>query len=87
MNDPIHKIKINVDYLFQRVSVLCYQWNYELRQYFKEIMGNGVNKKNPNHNTFLQIIVWGLPAIQTIIALVTKLIDADELLGKIKNNK
>lgn len=45
-------------------------------------MGNGVTKKNPNHNTFLQILIWGLPAIQTIIALITKLIDADELLGE-----
>jgi hypothetical protein len=70
-----------------RVSILCYRWNFELRQYFEEVMGNNTMKKNPNHKTFLQILIWGLPAIQTIIALITKLIDADELLGKLFVNK
>lgn len=30
---------------------------------------------------FFQICAFGLPAIQTVIALVAKLVDADELLG------
>lgn len=35
------------------------------------------------HNTFLQICAFGIPAIQTIVSLVIRLVDADELLGKI----
>lgn len=61
---------------------MCYRWNFDLRQYFKEVMGNGgATKEGPGHNTFLQIVIWGLPAIHTIVALITKLVDADELLG------
>lgn len=45
-------------------------------------MGNGAVKETPSHNTFLQIVIWGLPAIQTIVALIAKLVDADELLGR-----
>lgn len=44
-------------------------------------MGNGAVKETPSHNTFLQIVIWGFPAIQTIVALIAKLVDADELLG------
>lgn len=78
-NRPSSNLSSNFNF---RVAVLCYRWNFDLRQYFKEVMGNGAVKETPSHNTFLQIVIWGLPAIQTIVALIAKLVDADELLGR-----
>lgn len=40
------------------------------------------NRKVQTHNTFLQISAYGIPALQTIVALVLRLVDADELLGE-----
>ena len=39
-------------------------------------------KKENGHRKLLLVVAWGLPAIQTIIALAARLVDADELLGK-----
>ena len=84
IKSPATNLPVTFDSNFTfRVAVLCYRWNFDLRQYFKEVMGNGAVKETPSHNTFLQIVIWGLPAIQTIVALIAKLVDADELLGMI----
>lgn len=44
-------------------AILCYRWNFQLRQFLREMLGNG-NAVISTHNTFLQICAYGLPAIQ-----------------------
>lgn len=66
--------------LFLRVAILSYRYNLRVKQYLKEAYGNQVTKQDPQ-NTFFQICAFGLPAIQTVITLVARLVDADELLG------
>ena len=48
-----------------------------------ETLGEPITiKKDNGQRRILLVVAWGLPAIQTNIALAARLIDADELLGK-----
>lgn len=39
-------------------------------------------KPNSSHDTLFQLAAWGIPAVLTVIVLVARLVDADELFGK-----
>lgn len=61
------------------MAILSYRWNLRIRHHQKE---NQCHQKEAYGNpAFFQICAFGLPAIQTVITLVAKLVDADELLG------
>jgi frizzled 4 len=68
---------------FKRVAILSYGWNNRVKHHIKEAYGS-VAMKNDKHNTLFQILSFGLPAILTVITLIARYVDADELLGKIK---
>lgn len=65
------------------VAILSYSWNQRIRQQIKEAYGSPPNngKQDSQKNTFFQICAFGLPAIQTVVVLVSRLVDADELIG------
>lgn len=42
------------------------------------------NKKNETFSTLSQLAAWGLPALQTVAVLVARNVDADELLGELR---
>jgi frizzled 4 len=64
-----------------RVAILSYRWNLRIKQHIKEAYGNHPAVKQDPQNTFFQICAFGLPAIQTVVTLITRQVDADELLG------
>lgn len=51
---------------------------------------NGLTKIAPNSNGTAQytnyntLIAWGIPALQTVAVLVARFVDADELLGELR---
>lgn len=62
------------------VAILSYRFNLQIKQHIKEAYGNPAIK-HETQNTFFQIFAFGAPAIQTVITLISRLVDADELLG------
>lgn len=66
---------------FKRVAILSYGWNNRVKHHIKEAYGS-VAMKNDKHNTLFQILSFGIPALLTVITLIARYVDADELLGK-----
>jgi Frizzled/Smoothened family membrane region len=70
-----------------RWAILCYKWNLSVRQFCTNLSAtinnnDGNTEKDSSYGFVIQLIAWGLPAVQTIAVLVARLVDADELLGK-----
>lgn len=63
---------------------MCYRWNFQLKNHLRKSLDPMTSKPEPFNTTLLKIAAWGLPGIQTIVALGAKFVDADELLGKYK---
>jgi frizzled 4 len=68
---------------------LCYKWNLSVRRFCSNLSAASINnnndggtEKDSSYGFLIQLIAWGLPAVQTIAVLIARLVDADELLGK-----
>lgn len=83
MNDQkfLHEL-VTHQIFYSRVAILSYRWNLRIKQHIKEAYGNHPAVKQDPQNTFFQICAFGLPAIQTVVTLITRQVDADELLGE-----
>uniref|UniRef100_A0A8D8FCJ9 Frizzled-4 n=1 Tax=Culex pipiens TaxID=7175 RepID=A0A8D8FCJ9_CULPI len=65
-------------------AILCLRWSKSVRRLLNtELNGDPhAEKSESSYNTLFQLAAWGLPALQTVVVLVVRLVDADELFGK-----
>uniref|UniRef100_A0A182ML64 G-protein coupled receptors family 2 profile 2 domain-containing protein n=1 Tax=Anopheles culicifacies TaxID=139723 RepID=A0A182ML64_9DIPT len=68
-----------------RWAILCLRWSKSVRRLLGTDLGSPsdihAEKPNSSHDTLFQLAAWGIPAILTVIVLVARLVDADELFG------
>ncbi|XP_052894068.1 frizzled-4 [Anopheles moucheti] len=66
-------------------AILCLRWSKSVRRLLGTDLGSPsdihAEKPNSSHDTLFQLAAWGIPAILTVIVLVARLVDADELFG------
>ncbi|EDV73626.1 frizzled, partial [Culex quinquefasciatus] len=64
-------------------AILCLRWSKSVRRLLNtELNGDPhAEKSESSYNTLFQLAAWGLPALQTVVVLVVRLVDADELFG------
>lgn len=62
------------------------KWHFTVRRERDDSLSTStVDKKyDETYSSLTQLTAWGLPAIQTLLVLVTRLVDADELIGELK---
>uniref|UniRef100_A0A182VU91 Frizzled/Smoothened 7TM domain-containing protein n=1 Tax=Anopheles minimus TaxID=112268 RepID=A0A182VU91_9DIPT len=64
-------------------AILCLRWSKSVRRLLGTDLGSPsdihAEKPNSSHDTLFQLAAWGIPAILTVIVLVARLVDADEL--------
>ncbi|KXJ81067.1 hypothetical protein RP20_CCG021252 [Aedes albopictus] len=67
-----------------RWAILCLRWSKSVRRLLNNDLSGDphAEKSESSYNTLFQLAAWGLPALQTVIVLVVRLVDADELFGK-----
>uniref|UniRef100_A0A182NGK3 Frizzled/Smoothened 7TM domain-containing protein n=1 Tax=Anopheles dirus TaxID=7168 RepID=A0A182NGK3_9DIPT len=67
-------------------AILCMRWSKSVRRLLGTDLGSPADlhaeKPNSSHDTLFQLAAWGIPALLTVIVLVARLVDADELFGK-----
>lgn len=67
---------------YSRWAILCLKWHLTVRRIRDQtITEMPVEKNKETHGNLTLLAAWGLPALQTVAVLVTRLVDADELLG------
>lgn len=61
------------------------KWHFTVRRERDDsLSASTVDKKyDETYSSLTQLTAWGLPAIQTLLVLVTRLVDADELMGEL----
>ncbi|XP_055641785.1 frizzled-4 [Toxorhynchites rutilus septentrionalis] len=64
-------------------AILCLRWSKSVRRLLNtELSGDHHSEKSDSsYSTLFQLAAWGLPAVQTVVVLVVRLVDADELFG------
>uniref|UniRef100_A0A182P690 Frizzled/Smoothened 7TM domain-containing protein n=1 Tax=Anopheles epiroticus TaxID=199890 RepID=A0A182P690_9DIPT len=64
-------------------AILCLRWSKSVRRLLGTDLTSPADlhaeKPNSSHDTLFQLAAWGIPAILTVIVLVARLVDADEL--------
>lgn len=65
------------------------KWHFTVRRDKDDALSTStVDKKyGETYSSLTQLTAWGLPAIQTLLVLVTRLVDADELIGEYVHQK
>ncbi|KFB43064.1 AGAP008871-PA-like protein [Anopheles sinensis] len=65
--------------------ILCLRWSKAVRRQLNAELGSPsdlhAEKPDSSHDTLFQLAAWGIPALLTVIVLVARLVDADELFG------
>uniref|UniRef100_A0A182F5Q9 Frizzled/Smoothened 7TM domain-containing protein n=1 Tax=Anopheles albimanus TaxID=7167 RepID=A0A182F5Q9_ANOAL len=68
-----------------RWAILCLRWSKSVRRLLSTSELGGpdphTEKSDGSYDTLSQLAAWGIPAILTVIVLVARLVDADELFG------
>ncbi|XP_058056777.1 frizzled-4 [Anopheles bellator] len=66
-------------------AILCLRWSKSVRRLLgtPELGGPDPHAEKPDgaHDTVFQLAAWGIPALLTVVVLVARLVDADELFG------
>uniref|UniRef100_A0A2M4AB01 Putative smoothened n=2 Tax=Anopheles triannulatus TaxID=58253 RepID=A0A2M4AB01_9DIPT len=66
-------------------AILCLRWSKSVRRLLSTSELGGpdphTEKSNGSYDTLCQLAAWGIPALLTVIVLVARLVDADELFG------
>lgn len=61
------------------------KWHFTVRRERDDSLNSssGDKKYDETYSSLTQLTAWGLPALQTLLVLVTRLVDADELIGEL----
>uniref|UniRef100_A0A1B0D5H7 Frizzled/Smoothened 7TM domain-containing protein n=1 Tax=Phlebotomus papatasi TaxID=29031 RepID=A0A1B0D5H7_PHLPP len=70
---------------FVRWAILCFYWHLAVRRTRMENLTERPGQpkfRNDSYSSLTQLTAWGVPALQTVAVLVSRFVDADELLER-----